>query len=69
MKAQFEYSREDVERIVLEQHAIRFPSPSGMVWAVRTYGYSGGRVTIEAISEAEQASQENPGAEKIGDAA
>jgi len=72
MKAEFEYSREDVERIVLDQHAIRFPAPTGMAWAVRRRGYRVDEVTIEAVPqfeavpEAEQETAENPDAEKIG---
>jgi len=65
MKAEFEYSREDVERIVLEQHAIRFPAPNSMVWAVRRAQWTEG-VTIEAVPGVEQGSEENPDAEKIG---
>ena len=49
MKAQFDYSGEEVAAIVLAHHVKTFPNPEGMVWRAQPAKYSNGNITVEAV--------------------
>ena len=51
MKAEFEYSEDEVEAIVLEHHAKSFTAPDGMKWVAEVSSYGLRRVKIVSVEE------------------
>lgn len=51
MKAEYEYSEEEVLAIVLENHSARVTPPTGTVWSPRFQAYSSKNIIIEAVEK------------------
>ena len=51
MKAEFEYSEEEVAAIMLAHHSTQFAAPAGKVWAKAIPGYASRAIRIEAVEK------------------
>lgn len=51
MKAEYEYSSEDVLALILKAHSLQVSPPDGMVWTSSFNKYGGQTVTIEAVEK------------------
>ena len=49
MKAEFEYSEDEVAAIVLTHHTKLFATPEGMRWGTKVKSYGSKCLTIEAV--------------------
>ncbi len=51
MKAEYEYSPEEVLVIVMAAHVVKYPPPDGMVWSPCYRAYSDRTVKVEAVDK------------------
>lgn len=51
MKAEYEYSADEVLAIIMKCHVANYPPPDGMVWNARFDRYASQAVTVEAVEK------------------